>query len=493
MGARPQDRCTAGESGSGSAAVDPAAHGRRWSRSAIPYWVAAPGLFAALALVVFGLPRPAPAQTFSEASLAALLDVCGLSPTPANVTRGPKLQSLCDQNQNVPSGQVSAAPATGQAAAEVGPAIERRLQAVRESKERPLELGSVEAIPASYPVDLAANNGELQLPPAGGARPEIVVSPAPGLSVFASAGAVALRHHNNSFEDGYDAVLPTVTIGTDYWFMPQRLLGGAAFNYTRSDGAYDDGGSFNKDIFSPVLYATFLPFDCATPPGGPRSPCAFVNAVLSYSRNENSNDRKFAFSTEVVAGQPGLLVGHTSADYPENVYSAAIQVGYDHPIGDFTIGPRAGFSFGYSQIDSFKEHGNTGDELRYSGLDQTSVQSSLGAAATVEIAIPGIPGGKLWPQLSAAWVHEYANDARNIDASFVDASPSPTFTFQREKPARNWANIGLGVSACFEEKQSDRAADTVPCKLQPYAQFVTVQGNENFVSYGGTIGLRYSF
>jgi outer membrane autotransporter protein len=78
-------------------------------------------------------------------------------------------------------------------------------------------------------------------------------------------------------------------------------------------------------------------------------------------------------------------------------------------------------------------------------------------------------------------VHEYANDARNIDARFVDAPGSPKFTFQRERPARDWANIGLGVSASLVNG------------MQPFAQFQTVQGNDNFVSYGGTAGLRFSF
>ena len=37
-----------------------------------------------------------------------------------------------------------------------------------------------------------------------------------------------------------------------------------AFNYTNFDGTYDDGGGFDKDIFSPLLYATFLPFERAS-------------------------------------------------------------------------------------------------------------------------------------------------------------------------------------------------------------------------------------
>jgi outer membrane autotransporter protein len=130
----------------------------------------------------------------------------------------------------------------------------------------------------------------------------------------------------------------------------------------------------------------------------------------------------------------------------------------DHPIDNFTIGPRLGFAYGYSQVDSFKEKGKTGAELRYSGLDQTSVQTSLGAAATV--AIP-IPNGVLLPQASVVWVHEYANDARHIDARFVEAPGSPKFTFQREPPARDWANIALGISASLVNGMQPFLSDAI--------------------------------
>jgi outer membrane autotransporter protein len=416
---------------------------------------------AALTLVTLGLPQAAVAQTFDEASLPVLVQICSDVGGGTATGVGPNLVALC--GGNAPTGVISAAPAVVSPQAAAGPAIERRLQAVRESEERRREAGLTRAIPASYGGDLVlAANGQVQLPPAGGATPEIVIGEAQGVSVFASAGATALNHHNNRFEDGYEAQLPTVTVGADYWITP-RLLAGGGFNYTNFDGTYDDGGGFDKDIFSPLLYATFLPFDRA-----------FINAVIGYSRNENSNNRNVV----VPLSDGSVFTGRTSADYDENQYSATLQAGYDHPIDNFTIGPRLGFAYGYSQVGSFKEKGNTGAELRYSGLNQTSVQTSLGAAATVAIAIPY---GVLLPQASVAWVHEYANDARNVQARFVDAPGSPKFTFQRERPARNWANIGLGVSASLLNG------------MQPFAQFQTVQGNDNFVSYGGTAGLRFSF
>lgn len=445
---------------------------RWWSPSA-------PGFVRALAgtssaLLALGLSQSAVAQTFDQASLTALQEIRGnllesnQSPCegmqiddslPCWLTPGTLATFL---SGNEPAGAVSAVPATVSPQAGGGMAIERRLQAVRESEERRREARLTTAIPASYGSDpVLAANGQLQLPPAGGATPEIVISQARGLSVFASAGATALNHHNNRFEDGYEAQLPTVTVGADYWINP-RLLAGIGFNYTNFDGTYDDGGGFDKDIFSPILYATFLPIDRA-----------FVNAVVGYSRHENSNNRKV-----VIDGSDFTLTGHTGADYEENQYSATLQAGYDHPVENFTIGPRLGFALSHSQVDSFSEHGNTGVELRYSGLNQTSVQSSLGAAVTVVIAIPN---GVLLPQAGVAWVHEYANDARNIEARFVEAPGSPKFTFQRERPARDWANIALGASASFVNG------------MQPFVQFATVQGNDNFVSYGGTAGLRFSF
>ncbi len=208
-------------------------------------------LFSVPALVAIGLPQATAAQPFDEASFNTLdairlnfLGPCNSKPSGQAgcwITPGSNLDRLAFQlSQNMPAGVVSAAPAAVTPQAEGGLAVERRLQAVRVSKVRSREPGPVRAIRASYTGDqLVADKGQLQLPPAAGATPEIVISQAQGFSVFVSAGATALNHHNNRFEDGYEAQLPSVTAGADYWINP-RLLGGIAFNYTNFDGTYDD-------------------------------------------------------------------------------------------------------------------------------------------------------------------------------------------------------------------------------------------------------------
>jgi outer membrane autotransporter protein len=108
------------------------------------------------------------------------------------------------------------------------------------------------------------------------------------------------------------------------------------------------------------------------------------------------------------------------------------------------------------------------------------VQSVLGGTATAAFSVPF---GVVQPQLSASWVHEYANDQRNVNGQFVeDNRPNPTtFKFQLESPDRNYAVISAGVSA------------VLPHDIQPFAEFSTMQGNSNFVSYGGSAGVRVAF
>ena len=292
----------------------------------------------------------------------------------------------------------------------------------------------------------------------GGASSDEVVSLGQGLSVFASAGGEALTHFNNKYVDGYQSAIPSVTVGADFQ-VTKWLIAGLAFNYFNFNGDYDDGGHFNTNSFGPIAYASFLPFDGA-----------FADVTLGYARKDYFRNRN-----GVVVCDCGNTTGHQTGGNGGNEYSTALLLGYDYPIENFTIGPRLGLNYIATQIDDYREHGNTGMELRYSGQDESSLQSSLGALATMAISTQF---GVLLPQVSASWVHDYAVGGRTIDASFVVDPTDSKFSFKQERVAPNFANIGVGVSALL------------PNRWQPFVNFRTIQGNENLVSYGGTAGLR---
>ena len=294
----------------------------------------------------------------------------------------------------------------------------------------------------------------------GGASADTLTDLGQGFSLFLSAGASSVSHQNNEFEDGYASQVPTVTLGADYRLTDWLVLG-LGFNYTNFEGDYDDGGGFNDHSFGPLLYASFTPWETS-----------FVDVVLGYARQEYYSSRRASFFNGA-----DTFGGHVSGNRDGNQYSGGVLAGYDYPIGNVTVGPRVGLNVVHWQNDSFEEDGNTGLEMRYSSLNRTSVQSSLGLTGTVAIST-GF--GVIVPQASAAWVHEYADDQRNMDARFVeDNRPNPSrFSFNRERPARNWADLDLGVSA------------VLPNGWQPFVNFSTIQGNDNFTTYGGAVGVR---
>lgn len=415
-------------------------------------------------LATFQSQNPASAETFNNALRGKLKSVC--EAPDFGSARG-ALRGICggvivDEEDKVgPVGSVFTATGASPEGAGAPGALEQRLQSRRTSSKEEQLNNELRGAYATRSGDRLAQSDVLQLPPAEGATPQIVFGQGSRAGAFISAGASRVKHGNSRFEDGYDAELPTVTAGADYQ-VNRWLIAGLALNYTYYDGTYDDGGGFSKHIFGPLLYATITPFRGA-----------FANVAVGYAREDNSNNR-FAFVTEDGAPEE-RFGGHTSADYSQNQYLAAVLAGYDHPVGRVSIGPRLGVAVSYEDYDTIKEEGDTGLELKYSNLDQTSVQSSLGAQASIGLET-GF--GLLVPQATVAWVHEYANSSRNIDARLLDAPEAGEFTFNREPPARNWAVIGAAVSAIL------------PSGLQPFVAFSTIQGNENYVSYGGSAGLR---
>ncbi len=291
----------------------------------------------------------------------------------------------------------------------------------------------------------------------GGASAD-VVDVGHGLSAFFSAGATQVDHHNNKYADGYDAQLPVATFGADYQAAPWATVG-LAFTYSNFRGDYDDGGRFNTNSFGPIAYLSLRPVEGA-----------FADLAVGYARKDYYRTRRgFIVNTNGSAG--GQQRGGNSG----NELNSSLLLGYDMPVANATVGPRFGLNYIGTQLEDYREHGDTGLELRYSNQDSSTLQSSLGAFGSMAISTRF---GVVVPQVGAAWVHDYAIGGRTTDAVFVADPTGSKFTFKNERTPRDFATISLGVSS------------VLPNDIQPFITFNTIQGNDNFVSYGGTIGVR---
>lgn len=286
-----------------------------------------------------------------------------------------------------------------------------------------------------------------------------------GLGFFASGLVESLNRDITTFQDGYKSTILGITAGGDYRFS-KRLVAGLALSYSNTDGDFRSGGNFSTNSYGGLLFASYLPTDRT-----------FMQITGGYTKNNYLVSRLAAASTGPGGGGGDTVQGLASSNSNGNVFNLGLMTGYDHPIGRFTIGPRAGVNYSNTKIGDYGETGSTGVELKYEDQWINSLQSVLGVQGSAALST-GL--GVLVPQFNADYIHEFANSQRFINVQFAqDFRDNPTkFRFQNDVPVRNYFNLGTGLMM------------VLPNGWQPFVNFRAMVGNEQFDNYAGTFGLR---
>lgn len=400
-----------------------------------PYIATSSYALSIIAATLISVSNTVGAETFEQAVRAELTDICSFG----LAIPGSELSNICSQlglTNQVGPGSVSSSGLSSLSQPNSLLISQQQLKDLQEKKRKKKKKG-------------------------GGASSDVAVANWGSLSTFFTAGATSLRHRNNEFEQGYHADIPSVTAGVGYLFS-DTLETGFAFNYANTKADNDVGGGFEIDAYSPLVYVNYLPSDNS-----------FLNLALGYTRLDQVNER---LAIAGFAANTGALVSRTTkASFNSNQYTLNFLSGYDHAIENITIGPRLGVDVRQWEMNNYQEYTNTGMELRYNDQYQTSIQTRLGLFAS---SAHSMSFGVLIPQVSAYWVHEFANDSRTVSARFIQAPASNGFSFQTESPDRNWAAVDVGIALMMSEG------------TQVFANLSTVQGNRNFESYGGNLGFR---
>jgi len=156
------------------------------------------------------------------------------------------------------------------------------------------------------------------------------------------------------------------------------------------------------------------------------------------------------------------------------------------PFTSINLNVNGGGNFTNTQIDGFKEKGNTGLELIYEDQSVNSWQGvgtlELSGVIPLHLQSGSLNSniGSITPYIKTEYIHEFANSQRNIHVQLVNDSPTnPTpFAIENQKPERNWVNLGTGIRMLL-------------FKVQAHLDFLAMVGNSQYESYGGTIGLRF--
>ncbi|HEY5673910.1 MAG TPA: autotransporter outer membrane beta-barrel domain-containing protein [Malonomonas sp.] len=283
--------------------------------------------------------------------------------------------------------------------------------------------------------------------------------------LFLSSDFETLDRDVTTYEGGYDSSVWRLTIGSDA-MITDRLTLGIAFDMSRQAGDFFGGGNFDIDSYGVVGFGIYLPTEES-----------FVQFYGGYTLQ--SHERRRLTAITEIEESSGTITFRTSGqartEYDADQYSAGVQTGYDFLFGGFSIGPRVGLDWVHSKYDTYSEADSSGLGLTFYNDEKKSLQSSVGLLGTVNASTDF---GVVTMQQSVTWKHEFDQDQRNVEVSFVDDTLARRFRYQTEKPDRDFYEFNAGLSLIL------------PNGIQPYVNYRALFGHSYIENYAGTIGIR---
>jgi len=311
-------------------------------------------------------------------------------------------------------------------------------------------------------------------------------SPFAGLGLFANGIFSFGDRDPTSNEDGFDFHTYGVIAGVDYRFSP-NWVGGMAFTYLSSNSNLDNpsslvgpfstsanAGSADTRSYGFSLYGTYYVLEQL-----------YVDGIVSFGWNNYSLDRVIGYNLGVnpngKSTAPVNQIAH--ADPDGHQFSFSVGAGYEFRQGAWTFGPLARLQYLKLNIDGYRETINNpnpgfGWALAVDSQDVESLTTALGGRASYAIST-GV--GVLLPQVRIEWEHEFKNDSRLLTAQFVNDPLLQPIPFTTDSPDRNYANLGVSLSATFRHG------------IAAFIDYQTVLGLANVSWNVFTLGVRGEF
>ncbi|HRD65267.1 MAG TPA: Ig-like domain-containing protein [Candidatus Competibacter sp.] len=289
------------------------------------------------------------------------------------------------------------------------------------------------------------------------------------LGIFASGTFNFGNRDGTENQTGFDFKTREVTLGADYRFTGQFVLG-TAFSYTAVDTDMDsNGGYLDTRGYGLTLYGTYYPSDRF-----------YVEGMVSYGWNDYDQRRNVAYRVQNAAVNQSF-----DSSYNGQQFFADLGAGYEFARGNLSFGPEVRLSYLDMRLDSFQERtgdGNPGSAwaVAIEEQDLQSLVSSVGGRASYLI---DRPWGILQPQVEFSWLHEFEDDSRFVRGRFVEGAVVPDNLFQlvTDPVDKDYFRLGLGLSARFNRG---------PAAL---LQYRTLFGYRNLEDHAISAELRWDF
>ncbi len=279
------------------------------------------------------------------------------------------------------------------------------------------------------------------------------------LGVFINAAYNKGNRGDTNREDGFDFDNAAIMGGVDYRFS-EAFVAGVALGYNRTKVDISNSqGSLDSDALNVNTYATF------------NLNKFYIEGNLGLSRSNYDSDRNIAYPTDT----GGIVRRNAKGGTNGNQFNLGLGAGYDWAFSGLTLTPYGRLEYIKLKIDGFDENGAGGLNLHIDGQSADSTQTALGLRGAYSI---NTGFGVVIPQASVEWIHEFANNSRNITARYVSDPQNNLIVIPTEHPDRNYFRIGLGLSAVFQGGWSG------------FVNYENLQGLSNTTQHSFLFGLR---
>ncbi|TAJ33158.1 MAG: autotransporter domain-containing protein, partial [Reyranella sp.] len=220
--------------------------------------------------------------------------------------------------------------------------------------------------------------------------------------------------------------------GLDYRIDPRLLVGIGVGFASGSQWVSGFSGRGSTDSYQATLYASFA------------EGAFWASALAGYAYNDNRMTRQI-----VIPGlQARTATGGTGANQLLGQLEAGYRIGLFAPAAA-TLAPFARLQGTTVMQNGFTESGAGSLNLSVAPQTTNSLRSTLGAELAGRIGTDR-PVGLM---VSVGWMHEYADTARPVSASFAGA-PGSNFTVLGAPPARNAAALALAANTAIAKSTS---------------------------------------
>lgn len=280
---------------------------------------------------------------------------------------------------------------------------------------------------------------------------------------LARSGRMVTGRDDYYFEGGQrrGSARSDADVGASAYTASTGLLGGnRALNDDTTVGAYFGLGKTTAGLGSPGSQTTVKNRTIGVRAAWTHGP-QFAEAMLAYGFDKYNSTRPINF--------PGTSV--TANSYTRgHQWTTGFIFGQHVPVGMFTVSPFAGVMASRWKANSFTETGAGAFNATVGNQSARSLRSQLGVEGRVNL-------GMFQPHVRAAWLHEFSNDSRTMDASFGAANYGVA-TRRAERNTMLYSaglDVGLGSRALL------------------YTDFTAQDGGDTKVRNEWVAGLSVSF